>query len=206
MRRPIFTMHFGDVRIAAADSREELAAAHRLVRERYRWRGYALGVAGSQAAADTPSGHEITYIATECGVAVGTLTLRIDGPLGLHAERTHRDIVRSARVAGRRGCELSRLAVADGTNSKAVLAALFNLAYAAGDTLHGVTDVFIEVNPRHVAFYSRILGFVAVTGETFCERVQAPAVLLHVDTRALGQRLRQLASRALLPPVLARIV
>ena len=136
---------------------------------------------------------------------LGTLTLRLDGPHGLRAEGAHGDVVQGVRVAGKRVCELTRLAVADGATSRAVLAALFNLAYAAADTLHGVTDVFIEVNPRHVAFYSRILGFVAVTGETFCERVRAPSVLLHVEMTALGGRLRGLARRASLPPVLVRV-
>ena len=203
--RAILTMHVGDVRVAPALSKEELDAAHELVRERYDWRGYDLD-AGSlaAAAAEAQSGDEITFVAAKHGGAVGTLTLRVDGPLGLRAERTNGDVVKSVRVAGRRGCELTRLAVADGANSRAVLAALFNLAYAEADTLHGVTDVFIEVNPRHVVFYSRILGFVAVTGEIFCERVQAPAVLLHVDMKALGKRLQVLARRALLPPVLAR--
>jgi hypothetical protein len=198
-------MHFGDLRIAAAESKEELDAAHGLVRERYNWRGYDLD-AGSvgAAAADAQCGGEVTFVAVNRGGAVGTLTLRVDGPLGLRAERTSGDAVQRIRAAGRRGCELTRLAVADGANSKAVLAALFNLAYAEADTLHGVTDVFIEVNPRHVVFYSRILGFVAVTGEIFCERVQAPAVLLHVDMKALGERLRVLAQRALLPAMLAR--
>jgi hypothetical protein len=198
-------MQFGDVRVAAAESKEELDAAHELVRDRYHWRGYDFDAGSLPAMAeDAQGGGEITFVAARDGGAVGTLTLRVDGPLGLRAERTKCDVVKSVRVAGRRGCELTRLAVADSANSKAVLAALFNLAYAEADTLHGVTDVFIEVNPRHVAFYSRILGFVAVTGEIFCERVQAPAVLLHVDMKALGERLRVLARRASLPPVLAR--
>jgi len=42
---------------------------------------------------------------------------------------------------------------------------------------------FIEVNPRHVRFYSKLLGFVATAGERFCERVQAPSVLLRLELK-----------------------
>ena len=198
-------MLFADVRVAVAESEEAIEAALKLVRERYHWRGYDYDAGKLRAAPSAvQSGGEITFVARNRDSAVGTLTLRVDGPLGLNAERTNRDAVQRVRMAGRRGCELTRLAVADGVHSKPVLAALFNLAYAAADELHGVTDVFIEVNPRHVGFYARVLGFVAMTGETFCERVQAPAVLLHVEMGALGGRLRALARRALKPPVLAR--
>ena len=196
-------MRFSDVRVAAAESSAELEAAHALVQERYRWRGYDINAGDLHAEAEARQ--EITFLAANRDVALGTLTLRLDGPRGLRAEGNHGHLVEGARVAGKRVCELTRLAVADGVTSRPVLAALFNLAFAAAEALHGVTDVFIEVNPRHVAFYSRILGFVAVTGETFCERVQAPSVLLHVEMSALGGRLRALARRALLPPVLLRV-
>ncbi len=63
--------------------------------------------------------------------------------------------------------------------------------------IHDVTDVFIEVNPRHVAFYSRILGFVVAAGEKLCERVRAPSVLLHAEVEALAARLRVLADIAM---------
>ena len=46
-----------------------------------------------------------------------------------------------------------------------MLASLFGLVYTVGRVTHGVTDVFIEVNPRHAGFYSRVLGFVVAAGE-----------------------------------------
>ena len=55
--------------------------------------------------------------------------------------------------------------------------------------VHGVTDVFIEVNPRHVAFYSRALGFVVLGDERICARVGAPSVLLHLDVEILDEQL-----------------
>ena len=43
------------------------------------------------------------------------------------------------------------------------------------------TDVVIEVNPRHVRYYQRAFGFRAFGAERRCERVGAPARLLHLN-------------------------
>lgn len=95
------------------------------------------------------------------------------------------------RGAGRRVCELTRLAVDERADSRTVLAALFSLAFLIGRVLHKATDVFIEVNPRHVAFYERALGFVVAAGEQICERVKAPSVLLRLEAEKLEARLRE---------------
>jgi hypothetical protein len=94
------------------------------------------------------------------------------------------------RSEGRRVCELTRLAVDAHADSRSVLAALFSLAYLLGRVVHEVTDVFIEVNPRHVAFYERALGFVVAAGERLCTRVKAPSVLLRLEAARLEARLR----------------
>ncbi len=120
---------------------------------------------------------------------LGTITLRLDGPGGLSAEATHGDTMQDVRAEDRRLGELTRLAVAEGVDSRLVLASLFGLVYAVGRMVHGVTDVFIEVNPRHVAFYSRALGFVVLGDERICARVGAPSVLLHLDVEILDEQL-----------------
>jgi hypothetical protein len=195
-----------DVRVAIAESSQQMEAARSLVRKRYAWRGYEVEPADDHAG-DSPRermNQEITFVAASAEATVGTVTLRLDGPLGLRAEETHGDVIQSARLGGRRICELTRLAVAERVDSHSVLASLFSLAYAAGWTIHSVTDVFIEVNPRHVAFYSRILGFVVAAGERMCERVRAPSVLLHVEVGALAERLDALVRRTLAQPMLAQ--
>lgn len=198
---------FADVRVAIAESPEEISAAGGLVRRRYAWRGYDVDAADDPDAARKCDrlGQEITFVAAKSDTTIGTLTLSLDGPLGLRAEETHGDVIGTARASGRRVCELTRLAIAERVDSKPVLASLFSHAYAAGLADHGVTDVFIEVNPRHVAFYSRVLGFVVAAGEGFCERVRAPSVLLHIEVEALAERLEALAHRAFaqLQPLLA---
>lgn len=55
---------------------------------------------------------------------------------------------------------------------------MFHVAYMCGRRLHGCSDLLIEVNPRHVRFYERMLGFRPVAEERVCPRVGAPAVLM----------------------------
>src|SRR5438477_3488541 len=145
--------------VAVAKSPEQFAAATDLVRQRYTWRGYSV-----QDTADAPaqsrnerSSQEITFLVASHQATLGTLTLGLDGPQGLRAEAAYGDVIDQFRAAGRRVCELTRLALAESADSKAVLASLFSLAHVVGRTKHDVTDVFIEVNPRHVGFYSRLL-------------------------------------------------
>jgi hypothetical protein len=49
-----------------------------------------------------------------------------------------------------------------------------------------VDDVFIEVNPRHVPFYRRMLDFTAIGDCKVCPRVEAPAILMHVKVAYVG--------------------
>ena len=180
-----------DLRISVATSPEAIAEAARLVEMRYAWRGYETGQIGSEPSGHSrPESHEITLLARNDEATLGTLTLRLDSPLGLRAEEGYGETISAVRAEGRQVCELTRLALAETSDWKAVLASLFSLAYAMGRTVHGVTDVFIEVNPRHVGFYERALGFVVAAGERFCERVKAPSVLLKLELADLERRLR----------------
>jgi hypothetical protein len=175
-----------------ASSREELRAAWDLVMRRYAWRGYrvdarTLGYPAPRATTKSA----ITLIASDAaGETMGTMTLALDGPGGLLVDDAYGTELEAARAAGRRICELTRLAVDERADSRKVLATLFSLAFLLGRALHRATDVFIEVNPRHVAFYEHALGFVVAAGERICERVKAPSVLLRLDTAKLEERLR----------------
>jgi hypothetical protein len=133
----------------------------------------------------------ITVVATRDAGTVGTLTLRADGPSGLAADEGYREALNLARKAGRRLCELTRLAIESDASWRPTLVALIGLAYLAGRTVHEVTDVFVEVNPRHVRFYQRMFGFVAAGGQRMCPRVGAPAVLLRLELDRFEAGLRQ---------------
>jgi hypothetical protein len=182
-----------------AVSAAELRAARDLVARRYAWRGYAVDVHPIDSSDSKGAGRrEFTFIASDrTGETVGTMMLRLDGPGGLLVDADYGAELAAMRTEGRRVCELTRLAVDAQSDSRSVLAALFSLAYLIGRVLHKATDVFIEVNPRHVAFYERALGFIVAAGERLCTRVKAPSVLLRLETAKLEERLRALGFNGL---------
>jgi hypothetical protein len=85
------------------------------------------------------------------------------------------------RQQGRHVAELTKLAVDEGIRSKHVLGALFHIAFIYGHNIHEATDFVIEINPRHVGFYEKMLGFQRMAEERICTRVGAPAVLMRLD-------------------------
>jgi len=190
--------HDAALHIAVAKTPEQFRAAAELVRKRYAWRGYHV-----QGSGNVPCPEEITFLVASNQTTLGTLTLGLDGPLGLRADGSYGDVVERFRSAGHRVCELTRLALEESVDSKAVLASLFSLAHAVGRTLHDVTHVFIEVNPRHVAFYSRVLGFVVEAGGKLCDRVCAPSMLLQAELGTLERRLGLMDLSELMQPLMA---
>jgi len=189
--------HVPKLHVGVAKSREQIEAIDRLVRKRYAWRGYRIEefARPSRLEMRERAKSEITFFAADPPATLGTVTLRVDGPQGLLAEATHSKAVQRARVDGRRIGELTRLALAEDVDSRRVLASLFGIVYAVGRVIHGVTNVFSEVNPRHVAFYARTLGFVVAGEARCCERVHAPSVLLHLAVDKLEALLGLPASR-----------
>ncbi|HEY9380018.1 MAG TPA: hypothetical protein VIQ01_02105 [Burkholderiales bacterium] len=177
-------VHSG-LRASIASVQTEFAAARELVEQRYTARGYK---SMSDAGRPYKETYAVTILATQSGHTVGTMTLRFDSIAGLNVDDAYGAEVSMVRDGGGVACELTCLAVAPEANSQATLAVLFRLAYFVADKL-GVTDVFIEVNPRHERFYRRVLDFTVAAGERLCPRVQAPAVLLHQDMVKLGKRL-----------------
>ena len=129
---------------------------------------------------------------------VGTVSVRLDSPLGLSADHLYPEELDRLRQAGHRLCEFTRLAVDSKAASKPVLAGLFHTAFLYASRLHGFTHAVIEVNPRHVSFYQRSLGFEIIGEERLNKRVNAPAVLLEVPFTSIDQGLHR-AGRAHVP-------
>jgi hypothetical protein len=171
-----------NVRVASSAGRRE--AVSLLLRKMYGWRGYAFEVDTDEAA------NKITLYAETCGKLVGTMSLWFDRSEGLPADEVFRDRLDALRREGRRPCEPSRLAIDKGM-SKRVFAALIHISYIYAHHIRGCTDYIIEVNPRHVAFYKRMLGFSDFGGERACARVGAPAVLLRLPLDYMGAQIRK---------------
>jgi len=164
-----------DVFTAVQDRHQEGSQA--LVARRYGARGY------SNTHLSTRNEAALTVCSARQGESiVGTIAVRFDSEAGFNAESTFSDEIQALREQGHDLCEFSRLAVdEDLVDSKRVLAQLFHLAYLHGHRLAGCRTLIIEVNPRHVAFYRRLLGFEVRSESRLNRRVDAPAVLLTLD-------------------------
>lgn len=168
-----------------ANSRREREAATLLLKKMYGWRGYDV----DPHAVHAPN--RITLYAETGGQTVGTMSLCLDdAALGLPADENFRHELDRLRHQGRRLCEPSRLAIEQGA-SRRVFAGLIHISYIYADAIHGFTDYVIEVNPRHVMFYRRMLGFTACGTQRNCSRVGAPAVLLRLDLDHMGRQIRR---------------
>jgi len=189
------------LRIAVADSVQQLEAAWDLVKRRYVWRGYQCdqrgdGLGGQKTQSQT------TLIVNAGDATVGTITVRVDGPRGLLAENTHPGTIDAIRNTGGKVCEITQLAIADVGDSRTVLAKLLSIAHFVMRKVYQATDIFIEVNPRHVDFYRRVLGFEVASGERVCARVGAPSVLLTIALDALEDRFDAMGMGSWVRPLL----
>lgn len=169
-----------EFKIRLADTAGQRSSSSLLIKRMYAWRGY-----DTAAPADAAS-NVVTLVAHTNDAAeraIGTLTLWFDAPGGLPADAAYADELDQLRRQGRRLCEPGSLAVdAAALGSKPLLAALFHLGYMYVLNIQGHTDVLMQVNPRHSAFYQRMMGFRRIGGLRICPKVNAPAVLLRVGT------------------------
>jgi len=177
-------------KIKAADSESRRGLVASLLKTRYLWRGYRTGeMPPSQAA------QRFTLAAIEDQHTIGTITVAFDGPQRMSADDAFPDEVAALRAQGRRLCEFTKLAIDPTVGTKRVLAALFHVAYIVAHRLRGYDTLLIEVNPRHMRYYERMLGC-HVLGEVRINRtVDAPAVLLTADFSYVMKQIGQFGGR-----------
>ena len=72
---------------------------------------------------------------------------------------------------------------------------MMQVLYVLACLTHQVTDLFIEVHPRHAGFYRRLLGYKVAGPERICPRVGAPAVLMHLGQHQLDTLIERHAGR-----------
>ena len=173
----------GEREVRLANTEGHRSKASYLIKRRYAWRGYQSSGLSENLA------NRITLAAFDGEQTIATITVGIDSPAGLAVEALYPDEVKALRTAGRHLCEFTKLAVDNMVRSKAVLAAIFHIAYIYGHRMRRCTDVVIEVNPRHVRFYRSMLGFEPFGEERIDPRVNAPAVLLHLDLRYASEQI-----------------
>lgn len=159
-----------------------------LIQKRYAWRGY-----GQIGTTDEPN--QLTMNAELFGRVYATLTVNVDSPAGLALDKTYGAEAARLRAQGRKLCEFGRFAVDPSARSKRLIASLFNLLYIYSYRIKGCTDILIEINPRHRDFYEKLLEFKQMGEERMCDRVKAPALLMHQSCAAIERRLREIGGR-----------
>ena len=181
----------GIFKIRAANSSGQRSSAGILVNKMYATRGYH----GTAAATDDSS-NRITLVASNHDLTIGTLTVSFDTDNGLLVDNIFPEESDALRKAGNKLCEFTKLAVDTNARSKRVLASLFHVAYIFAYRLKGYNLLLIEVNPRHVRYYQRMLGFEVIGPQRLNLRVNAPAVLLCLEFRHAQQQIGKFAGKA----------
>lgn len=172
-------------RVLVASDRATRERAYALAQRMYRGCGYtdAEGERLCVSPFDADPQTMTLLIEDMAGQDVATVTLTFDSAAGLPSDEIYHPELDVLRAQGRRLVEVTRLAMEEShAQSKTLLVCLFNFIYVYAERVRGFTDFVVEVNPRHVPFYRRLLLFETIGPERPCPRVQgAPAVLLRLD-------------------------
>lgn len=177
-------------RIEWASVRSVRESADRLLKARYGSRGYhAVGLPRDQTA------DRMTLTATDGRQTIGTITVGLDGSAGLAAADTFPEEIAALRARGLRLCEFSKLAAEPSAGGKRLLATLFHVAYLVAHRIRAADTLVMEVNPRHVGFYCRMLGARPIGGVRQNRTVNAPAVLLRVDFAEVAAEIAAVGGR-----------
>jgi len=130
---------------------------------------------------EVPCCERLTLVASAASSVVGTMTVGFDSEMCLSVDEVFPEEVNAVRMAGRQVCEFTKLAVDEGLRSQTILAAMFHVAFIHAHRIRGCDNLLIEVNPRHVRYYERKLGFKVLSTPRLNKRVGAAAVLLSLD-------------------------
>lgn len=174
-----------DYSIHLVNTLKQRMKANTLIKRMYASRGYQT----EQASVFSDRLNQYTFEARKSKQLIGTMTLTVDTGDGLLADTLYKTELDKFRQQGHQLCEISKLAFNSKTSSKEIFASLFHIAYIFAHRINGANDAFIEINPRHAAFYKRMLGFEQIGEQRTCPRVNAPAVLLKLDIRYMGSQI-----------------
>jgi len=187
-------------RFQVAGSRTVRERAYRLACAVYRNSGYVTDGREWIAMPQDLKPETFTLLAEDQqGRPAATISLIFDSELGMPCDQLYAEEVAAVRSPGRILGEVVRLAIAeDFQHSKHLFLRMINLSFIFGLHVRGATDCLIEVNPRHVSFYKRLMGFRQLGCERPCPRVSgAIGVLLHLEMSAYAEAMD--ARRAGLP-------
>jgi hypothetical protein len=195
------------IEVTVASRREEWEEAYCLVAEKYRCRGYeAAGEGTLRFTAHHALSDTATFIALQGGVVIATLSAVLDNVLlGLPIEAIYGEEVGELRQKGRHLVEVTSLADR-GLSVREflpVFVALIRIMVQWADR-RGADTWVITINPRHRAFYRKVMGFVPLGPQRPLPTVgnhPAEAYLLdHPNARANAPDMYRQLLGELLPP------
>ena len=121
---------------------------------------------------------------------VSTLSIVKDSEMGLPMDSVYSSELNYLRRDGRSLFEACGLATSEKYRWKNLFMFAFRECFWHA-VRSGATDICIMVNPKHVAFYKKILLFEDLGPEKFYARLGVPAVALRIPLETAEERLRQ---------------
>lgn len=175
-----------DVVVVVGDDPVLREGTANLLKRQYESRGYSLQDTDRSSRCKL----ELASVNLASGAVNGTLSVALDGPEGLMADRTYPTEVMRRRRAGARMAEGTRFAIDTTANPILLLPALFYMAFTWAHRLMGATEMLVEVTPRHAAFYRQMLAFEVIGEARFNTRVGTKGVLLGLDLVQAAESVR----------------
>lgn len=182
---------FENYKIKIANDRKSREDAFKLGYEVYRAKGYISENSVKMLIT------KYDYFSSTCIIniyeeeeIVASISLNFKEEYPLPCEELYHEEIQTF-MQGKKFIEITRLVIKEcHRHSNYFLAQLFQALHIYAMQIKGVQDIVIEVNPRHVAFYMKLLGFSIIGQEKECERVNnAPAILLHLDLNFVQKNL-----------------
>lgn len=170
-------------KIRLARTENCIGSASMLVQKMYATRGYpANPIKGGPM--------NFTLMASQGDRVVGTVTLALDSGQGLAADQLYKDNIDKLRAEGRRVGELTKLAIDRHAGSKYIFGGLLHMAYIYARRIYKYTDVVLEVVPRHMNYYVKMLGCEVYGEEKLNTRVNFPVTLLRLKGAYVDEMIR----------------
>lgn len=177
------------VRVKRAQNFDELCDAFHLVEKEYKRAGLSDGSRSGLrfSLLNLIPQISMTMVARVSGAISGTATVVRNSPAGLPCSRIYGNIIRDLTTKGRTVVEGTMLSCEDSGKVAANQISMEIIAAAIGYALEtGVDDFLLVVNPRHMRFWTEVVGLDLIGEERSCSHVQGkPGFLIRLDIAAI---------------------
>ncbi|MCK6473383.1 MAG: hypothetical protein L6R28_16690 [Planctomycetes bacterium] len=129
-------------------------------------------------------------VALQDGKVMGTVSLTLDGPQGIHADLDFADVARLARSEGRKLGAAWRMATRQTLRGeRQVVMALIGEVVSYAFEVFDLDTFLCTFNPRHERIYGRLLGMRTIARNETSEGLEnAPAVLMRCDREMVPEK------------------